>query len=53
MPVSLTPAERIAELDDRIEYLSGQLEQEHRDSRTATQQDLDAALAALDRLLAA
>ena len=51
MIVPLTLDERIAELDDTIEYLSGQLEQWHPDIQAANRQELDAALAALDRLL--
>jgi len=51
MIVPLTRDEHIAELDDRIEYLSGQLEQWHPDSQAANRQELAAALAELDRLL--
>ena len=51
MTVPFTTAERIAELNATIEYLSGQLEQWHPDIQAANRQELAAALAELDHLL--
>jgi len=51
MSGSATINARIAELDNTIEYLNGQLEQWHPDLQQANRPELDTALAALDRLL--